>query len=510
MQKRKILSAEEFRQLQLVELDVLIELDRVCKKHHINYVIFCGTQLGAVRHKGFIPWDDDADVAMLREDYEKFKAVSSDLNPDICFLQDHEIDPEYRWGYAKVRRTGTSYIRLGQEHLRNKTGIFIDIFPLDDVPCSVVGQVIQDAFCYFCRKVLWAEVGKYQTKGIKKLWFSLISHIAPVTVYKWLKPYLKKSRNSTPNRVRCLLFPAFGELYIHHPIRERYGMPKKWFLERAEYDFEGHKFFGTKDYDAILKYIYDDYMTPPPEEKREQHAPVSYLDFGTAPDNTKNDNGMSSTKDNEYWNRFYKDNPPMIIEESLFAKFVSEYITANRTLIDLGCGNGRDSLYFCSLGMNVVGIDMSKEAITALNNKNGKDGSFVCGDFVTEITRYNNCVDYFYSRFSLHAINEAKENILLKNVYSALFPEGLFFIEVRSVKDELFGKGKEICRNTFEYGGHSQRFIVMDELLDHLSMAGFIIKYAEQKKGFAPYQDEDPEVIRIIAEKPAEFDKKLL
>lgn len=281
--ERRILTSEEFRRMQLVGLEILTEVDRVCRKHNINYVIFCGTLLGAVRHKGYIPWDDDADIAMLREDYEKFKAVLHDINPAICFVQDHETDPEYRWGYTKVRRTGTSYIRLGQEHLKNKTGIFIDIFPMDDVPNSIAGQIFQDFYCYCCRKILWSEVGKYQEKGIKKYFFRLISHINKDSVFKWINHYVKKSNNSTPNRVRNLLFPAIGKLYIHNPIKDRYGMPKEWFLERAEYEFEGHKFYGTKDYDAILKYTYGDYMTPPPIEKREQHAPVSSIDFGDAP-----------------------------------------------------------------------------------------------------------------------------------------------------------------------------------------------------------------------------------
>ena len=269
--------------MQLVGLEILTEVDRVCRKHNVNYVIFCGTLLGAVRHKGYIPWDDDADVAMLREDYEKFKSVLYDINPKICFVQDHETDHEYRWGYTKVRRTGTTYIRLGQEHLKNKTGIFIDIFPLDDVPNSIVGQVFQDFYCYCCRKILWSEVGKFQAKGIKKLWFSLISHISTERVFKWINHYVKKSNNRTPNRVRSLLFPAIGKLYVHNPIKVRYGMPKEWFLERTEYEFEGYKFYGTKDYDAILKYTYGDYMTPPPIEKREQHAPVSFIDFGNTP-----------------------------------------------------------------------------------------------------------------------------------------------------------------------------------------------------------------------------------
>jgi lipopolysaccharide cholinephosphotransferase len=496
--KQRFLSADEFRRLQLVELEVLIELDRVCRKYAINYVIFCGTQLGAIRHKGFIPWDDDIDVAMLREDYERFKSVSSELNPSICFFQDHETDPEYRWGFAKVRRTGTTYIRLGQEHIKQKTGIFMDIFPLDDVPRSVIGQVFQDAYCYCLRKVLWSEVGKYQARGIKKLWFRLISHISPDTVYRWLKPYVRKSHNHTSNAVRTLLFPAFGKLYVDNPLRQRYGFPKEWILERAEYLFEGRLFYGTKDYDAILKYIYKDYMTPPPENKRQQHAPVSYLDFGEALVEDKN--LVEPGRDIDYWNHFYKENPPLSMDTSPFAQFVSNYLAPGRTLVDLGCGNGRDSLFFSSLGLRVTGIDLSWEAIDALNRKHINGASFVCADFVSEICRYQG-FDYAYSRFSLHAIDEIQEKLLIKNIYSSLTPNGLWFIEVRSVKDELFGKGIEVGRNAFTYGGHYRRFIVMQELLGSLSDCGFVIKYSEQKKGFAPFMGDDPEVLRIIAEK---------
>ena len=134
MDNRKYLTPQEFRRMQLVELELLKEIDRVCRQNDIKYVIFCGTLLGAVRHKGYIPWDDDADVAMLREDYEKFKTVCKQLNPEIAYFQDHTTDSEYRWGYAKVRRSGTSYVRLSQEHMKYKNGISIDIFPLDDIP----------------------------------------------------------------------------------------------------------------------------------------------------------------------------------------------------------------------------------------------------------------------------------------------------------------------------------------------------------------------------------------
>lgn len=281
MSKKLIFTKDHLKRMHFIELELLAELDRVCRSHNIPYVITAGTLLGAVRHKGFIPWDDDADVAMLREDYERFKREAmKDLNPEICFFQDNTTDPEYRWGYAKLRRTGTQYIREGQEHLKCKTGVFIDIFPMDDIPNNIMGQIFQDAYCYCCRKILWSEVGRKQSKGFKRIWFSILSRISPSSVYKALEIYTKKSRNKSKNRVRLLLFIAPGMECYKHPLKERFGLVKSWISERSLYNFENLTLYGTKDYHAYLKYTYNDYMQLPPEEEREGHAPVSSLDLG--------------------------------------------------------------------------------------------------------------------------------------------------------------------------------------------------------------------------------------
>lgn len=158
--------------------------------------------------------DDDADIMMLREDYERFKTVMNELNNDICFFQDHTTDPEYRWGYGKLRRTGTEYIRIGQEHMKNKTGINVDVFPYDDVPSSTIGQMIQDFYCYCCRKILWSEVGKKNSRGFMKLWWTLLSKIKVATVYKLLDVYIKKSRNNTPNKVRIFMFYCYWKALL--------------------------------------------------------------------------------------------------------------------------------------------------------------------------------------------------------------------------------------------------------------------------------------------------------
>lgn len=279
MSEAKVLSPEQFRKMQLTELELLVEFDRVCRNNHINYVISDGTMLGAVRHKGFIPWDDDIDISMLREDYDRFKEHIGELNPDICFFQDHDTDPEYRWGYGKLRRTGTKYVRAGQEHLKCRTGIFADVFPMDDAPLTLLGQIIQDWLCFCMRKILWSEVARVNTKGLWKLWFTLLSRIPVSIPFAGYALYSKKSRNASPNKVRCLSYTATGMLSKGNPLSERYAMPKSWFTDRAEYSFEGKRFFGTRDYDAILTYTYGDYMKLPDEKDREQHSPFSEISF---------------------------------------------------------------------------------------------------------------------------------------------------------------------------------------------------------------------------------------
>lgn len=279
MRKAIDITGKEFRRMQMIQLDMIAELDRVCRNNDINYVIFAGTQLGAIRHKGYIPWDDDADIAMLREDYEKFKRVANELDPAICYFQDHSTDPEYIWGYGKLRRTGTTFVRAGQEHMKGKTGVFIDVFPLDDVPRTIPMQILQDWDCFCLRKIQWAQVAKVTEKGFMKLWYNLVSHIPPELAFKGFNKYIRKSNNSTPNGVRILAMPSTGMFYRVNPLSTRYWMPKKWFLKRKEYDFEGIKVYGMKYAHDFLEYEYGDYMTLPPENKREPHAPVSSYDF---------------------------------------------------------------------------------------------------------------------------------------------------------------------------------------------------------------------------------------
>jgi len=275
------LTPHEFKRMKLIELDLLVEFDRVCRLHEIPYCLCCGSQLGRVRHGGFIPWDDDIDIAMMREDYELFKSKAmADLNPQICFFQDHSTDHEYRWGYAKLRRVGTKYIRTGQEHCKYKTGVFIDILPLDDVPKWLPFQILQDWYCFCIRKILWSEVGKKNERGFLKFWYKLLSLIPTNFVFSMLSLVITKNNNHTSNNVRALMFPAPGIEYNTIPLRQRYGMPKIWFAETIDCLFEGRTVKEMKYAHEYLQYKYGDYMKLPPEDKRCGNAPVSFIDLG--------------------------------------------------------------------------------------------------------------------------------------------------------------------------------------------------------------------------------------
>ncbi len=263
------LSREELRELQLTEFELLSEVDRVCRKNNIRYSLYAGTLLGAVRHKGFIPWDDDADICFLPEEYEKFfEACKRDLNTKKFFLQDYRTDPHYRWGYAKLRRNGTSFVRTGQEHIPCHTGICIDLFVLYPIPDSLLSRKLYYASFYIIRKILYSEVGRVnEKKFFKRAWFNILSKIP---------------RNSVFNLANRLMYKKDSELrdmmYITHS--KRYiGVPTRFFDADVELEFEGRKFLAMYGYDECLKMAYGDYMQLPPENERASHNPASKIEF---------------------------------------------------------------------------------------------------------------------------------------------------------------------------------------------------------------------------------------
>ena len=264
--KQYILSDEDMHSLHKTELELLDEFSRICKKYKINYSIDGGTLLGAVRHGGLIPWDDDADVIMLRSEYNKLKAVcKKELNSAEFYFQDMDNTEGYRWGYGKLRKKNTRFVRLGQEHMPYEQGIFMDIFPCDYVPDNYLMRCICNFHCYIYRKIFWSAVGRKYSEGIKKYIFKLLYKIPEKNLKKSFNRYVH-FRNKKPTKtVKCLTFPACNRTY---------GYKKEWYVDTCDLQFEGKIFKGSKKYDEYLKFLYGDYNKLPPENDRKVH-PVS-------------------------------------------------------------------------------------------------------------------------------------------------------------------------------------------------------------------------------------------
>ena len=265
-------SKEELRLLQLNELEMLIELDRICRKNGINYSLDGGTLLGAIRHKGFIPWDDDVDVMMLKEEYEAFyKACISDLDTNRFFFQDYRTDPGYRWGYGKLRSKQTEYIKAGHEKAKYKTGVCIDVFGFDNIPDNKVARAIFLAKMYCLRKITYSELGRYNSdKRILRKWYSLLYCIPKAAVFSVKQRIDKKYATRITKNVINSMLPF--------PKKEcKYGFPKKWFDNYIEVEFEGMQFLSIKNYDSFLKLKYEDYMALPPEGGRKGVMDASVL-----------------------------------------------------------------------------------------------------------------------------------------------------------------------------------------------------------------------------------------
>ena len=202
-----------------------------------------------------------------------------------------------------------------------------------------------------------------------------------------------------------------------------------------------------------------------------------------------------------YWDCYYQ-NKVCSEEPSPFARYVSTLVEPGRELVELGCGNGRDAVFFAEQGLRVTALDLSKIAIDDLNARQIPNAEFICGDFITASCHGPERYDYAYSRFTIHAINEKQEILLFRTLYRALKPGGKLFIEVRSIHDPLYGRGRPLERNAFFYDNHYRRFLVIQELKERLEEEGYRIDYAQERSGFAPYGNEDPPVIRVVAVKP--------
>lgn len=247
------------KDLQKEEFKILLEIDRICKKYDIKYFLNAGTLLGAVRHKGFIPWDDDIDICMPLKDYKKFKKISKkELNKDY-FLQSFDTDLTSNW-YTKIRKNGTTAIETGCLDKPFHQGIWVDVFPLIGVknnPAwlkSVAGRAV------FAKKLLNIKnsyISEHKSlPTVKKL-----HRLIPLWAVRLFAKAVYLTTFRSPEKYEFCYC-----LWAQKKFMAKYK--SALFMSSCEVEFEGHMFPSPENWNEYLTIEYGDYMTPPPPEKR--------------------------------------------------------------------------------------------------------------------------------------------------------------------------------------------------------------------------------------------------
>ncbi|MBD5165433.1 MAG: methyltransferase domain-containing protein [Helicobacter sp.] len=209
--------------------------------------------------------------------------------------------------------------------------------------------------------------------------------------------------------------------------------------------------------------------------------------------------GLTKIDDRVYWEKYYAIHHK-IGESSLFAKTcMTNYFKKGQTLVELGCGNGRDSIYFAHNGIQVLGIDQCKNIIDFLQKHTNANLNFQCADFANLSVKVQ--YDIIYSRFTLHSITQKQQDKVILWAKESLKRGGIFAIEVRGYKNSLYKMGIPVEgeKDAFIFENHYRRFLNLEDLLRQLQ--DFNIIYAKEEKGFAPFKEEDDYFIRVIVRK---------
>lgn len=268
------MNEDTLRKLQLLQFDILCQVDSVCRKNNLEYVLVGGTLLGAKRHNGFIPWDDDLDIAMPREDYEKFKEVAKKEFDDSLYLKHFGVDDNYYLPYGKVCKKGTTYISEMDSDYVGNVEIFIDVFPLDNAKKQMsLGQKIQSILVKGLKAVI------IRKKKLKVKTTSVQVKVLQVV----FAPFSAKQLMKFQDKIMTMNKKTESEYYVNNGSNYSYvkqTMPKNIFHPLTEINFEGKMFYAPRDTEYWLERIYGkNYMQLPPVEKRVTHNIVK-LDLG--------------------------------------------------------------------------------------------------------------------------------------------------------------------------------------------------------------------------------------
>jgi lipopolysaccharide cholinephosphotransferase len=247
---KKKLDPETLRKAQLIMLDSLIEFDGICKKHNLKYWLDSGTLLGAVRHKGFIPWDDDIDISMPVEDYQKFLELAKKELPQGMFLQTKQSDPLFPFDYMKIRSDRASIIEFHEKDkdIKYHQGVFVDIFPMFVIKDTKFNRLLyKNAF----KAIRFFSAKNFDNIKIRKLIKKSIQRL-----------HLGWDKSVDTSVIYSGKMPDVAAVFKYDAV-----FPLK------KIDFEGLEFYAPNDPHHYLESIYSfDYMELPPMDKRATHA----------------------------------------------------------------------------------------------------------------------------------------------------------------------------------------------------------------------------------------------
>ena len=259
--------------LQEKLLEMLKEFIRVCEENHLTYFACAGTTLGAVRHNGFIPWDDDIDVMMPRPDYEKLLKLQNPFSDKKYFLQTFKTDKSYILNYAKLRDSSTTYIEnFYAEHVINH-GVWIDIFPIDgrskkDHPSKRKAKLQNFRFwvnVFLCYP--YAFKRRFRKKHFfKDLFFNFVSLLVFYTNIFHYRNKLVEWWMRLTKYEEAKYVGIYADAYLSKAM-----WPKEWTNESILIKFEDTEIAIPKMYHEYLSFLYGDYMKLPPVDKREGH-----------------------------------------------------------------------------------------------------------------------------------------------------------------------------------------------------------------------------------------------
>ena len=251
-----------FREVQLKGYEILNQIVDLCERNHLTYYLNGGTLLGAIRHDGFIPWDNDIDIEMPVKDYRKFLTIAKKELSQTLFLQTYYSDPGYNEMWAKVRANGTTSIPLVWKNHTMHMGIGIDIFPIVGIYRNPFLRKLQIRLHGLCRTLLAKEYltaihsSELANKKLQILYrIPRKTRVGLCRILEWLT-----FRNPEKEESISVVFVEIKDA-IH---REAYGNGRK---KR----FEDREFMIPEDYDYVLSQLFGDYMTPPPEAERNGH-----------------------------------------------------------------------------------------------------------------------------------------------------------------------------------------------------------------------------------------------